>query len=142
MKKTLFTLILFTVFTLLITGCKKDDDNKISASIEGKWKGQSYIEKYREGEGQWHTESGVLEAGEYDIEFKDGKFIEYYDNEADDIGDYYISGNTLTLDYGSGDKDILTISTLEANKLVLTWEDRDLEGDIWVTEITEITFTK
>ncbi len=119
MKKTLFTLLMFTISSVVFTGCKKDDDKK-NGSIEGTWKstkdvyyitvngakeGKDEVYNYSNSEYYLLTFSGNKYTNK---EFEDGKITDtdegtytYSNGKVVFVGDYEarveIKGNTLVL---------------------------------------------
>jgi len=138
MKKQLFFLMLIAGCMLAFTGCSKDDDD---ASIEGRWNAKSEIGKYSVN-GVEEIDEDTYAPGEYEIAFNDGKFVEYYEGEVDDEGSYSVSGDKLTYDYGDGDKEVVTIKTLNSNTLVLFSEYNYTDGGITYSGSEETTFTR
>lgn len=134
MKKLTVLFLSAMTLGLSVSSCSSDDDDKKSASIEGKWEitKAGLIVGGQEALADYENEGGcTIPTMQYNA---DGKFIditsEYWDSQCStyqETGTYKKDGNTLTLKYDDDEAKLdileLTESTL---KVKMTYSEEGM----------------
>ena len=116
---------MIAVFSLAFVSCSDDDDDIDKAQLVGKWINTKV---------EWKdSESSDSETYDDDRRYlildSDGTGMvnpdNLFENEIDDIFNWKVSGNKLTILESDGDKEVYKITRITNNELVLRWDDNE-----------------